>query len=129
MIFPHKKTKLHVPFPEPKNLVDYGTLEGKTEGRCWSCNWRAIWRLPEGQDILRSRRGDCNNLSVDGGTTWLEMVGPLVHEAQRPDPQQRDGKLQNTSGIRFRRHRGEYEGRCGILRDRLGDQQWLLDMK
>ena len=28
------KTKLQVPFPEPKNLVDYGTLEGKTEERC-----------------------------------------------------------------------------------------------
>ena len=28
------KTKLQVPFPEPKNLVEYGTIEGTTEERC-----------------------------------------------------------------------------------------------
>ena len=29
-----------------------------TQRWTWSCNWRAIWRLPKGQDTILSRRGD-----------------------------------------------------------------------
>ena len=79
------KTKLQVPFPEPKNLVEYGTIEGTTEERCQTADFLFF------DDKVDAKKTDNNVVKVKGCLIhvdmWTSTTCPPSPAGQRPsDP-------------------------------------------